>query len=270
MSAPRHCTEHSFATHDGVALFYRHWPAQGARARRDRAVPSRPRAFGRMAHLVDELRCRTSTSSPGTHAATGVRPASAATARSFGTSVRDVQTFVDHIAAAHGVAVEDMHVVAQSVGAVLAATWAHDYAPRSAAWCWRRRPSRSSSTCPSRARAGADAQAARQLLRQQLRQGEVPDARSRAHRELRRRPADHAADLGRVLLGLYEAADRVVADAAGDHRAGAAAGLGQRLGRASRPQHAFFDRLGSAGEGTARVAGFFHDTLGERDRAARD
>ena len=44
--------------------------------------------------------------------------------------MRDVQTFVDHIAAEHGIAAEDIAVVAQSVGAVLAAAWAHDYAPR--------------------------------------------------------------------------------------------------------------------------------------------
>ena len=49
---------------------------------------------------------------------------------SFGTSVRDVQTFVDHIGARHGFAPETIAVIAQSVGAVLAATWVHDYAPR--------------------------------------------------------------------------------------------------------------------------------------------
>jgi alpha-beta hydrolase superfamily lysophospholipase len=44
--------------------------------------------------------------------------------------VRDVQTFVDHIGARHGFAPESIAVIAQSVGAVLAATWVHDYAPR--------------------------------------------------------------------------------------------------------------------------------------------
>ncbi|RBE36707.1 alpha/beta hydrolase, partial [Xanthomonas oryzae pv. oryzae] len=29
----------------------------------------------------------------------------------------------------HGIAVQDMVVIAQSVGAVVAATWVHDYAP---------------------------------------------------------------------------------------------------------------------------------------------
>lgn len=43
--------------------------------------------------------------------------------------VRDVQCFIDHIGTQHGVPVGDVFVVAQSVGAVLAAAWAHDYAP---------------------------------------------------------------------------------------------------------------------------------------------
>ncbi len=42
----------------------------------------------------------------------------------------DVQSFVDHIARTHGFAESDMAVVAQSVGAVIVATWAHDYAPK--------------------------------------------------------------------------------------------------------------------------------------------
>src|SRR5688500_13626670 len=48
-------------------------------------------------------------------------------------SVADVQSFVDHVSATAGIPVERMAVVAQSVGAVLAATWVHDYAPRLAA-----------------------------------------------------------------------------------------------------------------------------------------
>ena len=39
------------------------------------------------------------------------------------------KTFVEHITATTGIATEDMAVIAQSVGAVLIATWAHDYAP---------------------------------------------------------------------------------------------------------------------------------------------
>jgi esterase/lipase len=45
------------------------------------------------------------------------------------TYVRDLEAFVDHIAETHGVPRERMAVVAHSVGAVVAAAWVHDYAP---------------------------------------------------------------------------------------------------------------------------------------------
>ncbi|MGO4841027.1 alpha/beta fold hydrolase, partial [Rhizobiaceae sp. 2RAB30] len=49
---------------------------------------------------------------------------------SFAASVRDIDCFVREISARDGIAVEDITVIAQSVGAVLAATWVHDYAPK--------------------------------------------------------------------------------------------------------------------------------------------
>lgn len=44
--------------------------------------------------------------------------------------VRDLEAFFDHLRAAHGLVVGRTVVVAHSVGAVVAATWAHDFAPR--------------------------------------------------------------------------------------------------------------------------------------------
>jgi alpha-beta hydrolase superfamily lysophospholipase/SAM-dependent methyltransferase len=44
--------------------------------------------------------------------------------------VRDLETFFRHLQATHGLAPERTVVVAHSVGAVIAATWVHDFAPR--------------------------------------------------------------------------------------------------------------------------------------------
>jgi hypothetical protein len=70
-----------------------------------------------------------------------------------------------------------------------------------------------------------------------------------------------------VLLGLYEAAERVVADA------GAITIPTQLLISGSDwvvhhgPQHRFFENLGSAVKERHVLPGFFHDTFGERQRA---
>ena len=46
------------------------------------------------------------------------------------TFVNDLDHFIRHITTVHGITVENIVVIAQSVGGVLAATWVHDYAPK--------------------------------------------------------------------------------------------------------------------------------------------
>ena len=129
--APRTLVESNFRTHDGESLFYRHWPSTGTRRRGAVVLFHRGHEHsGRMAHLVEELQLPDFDFFAWDARGHGRSPGERGFSPSFGTSVRDVQTFVDHIAATHGLAHEDIYVVAQSVGAVLVSAWAHDYAPR--------------------------------------------------------------------------------------------------------------------------------------------
>jgi hypothetical protein len=70
-----------------------------------------------------------------------------------------------------------------------------------------------------------------------------------------------------VLLGLQEAADRVVADAAAIAVPTQLLVSGADWVVHHAPQHAFFDRLGATVKERHVLHGFLHDTLGERDRA---
>ena len=55
-ATPRAATEAVFTTHDGVELFYRHWPALRGPARGAVLLFHRGHEHsGRIAHLVDEL-----------------------------------------------------------------------------------------------------------------------------------------------------------------------------------------------------------------------
>lgn len=49
---------------------------------------------------------------------------------SIGSTIRDLEEFARHLQREHGVQIEEQVVIVQSVGAVLAASWVHDYAPR--------------------------------------------------------------------------------------------------------------------------------------------
>src|SRR5262252_4259425 len=126
----RHAEQKTFETHDKVAPFYRYWSAASGTPRGAIILLHRGHEHsGRMAHLADEFDLPDFAVFAWDARGHGRSPGERGFSPSIGTSVRDLQGFVDHVAAAHAIAVADMAVIAQSVGAVLVAAWAHDYAP---------------------------------------------------------------------------------------------------------------------------------------------
>ncbi len=261
----------AFPTHDGVELFYRHWPAnpQAAAAPR-RAVVLFHRGHehgGRMAHLVDELDLPGFDFFAWDARGHGPSPGARGDSPSFASSVRDVQTFVEHIAARHGIAVEDMVVLAQSVGAVLVASWAHDYAPRIRALVLASPAFRVKLYVPF-ARAGL------RLLRAwrgNFFVNSYVKAGLLSHDPARIAAFDQDPLITRaisvnMLLGLDEAAERVVADAQAIQIPTQLLISGADWVVRRQPQEQFFQRLGSLRKERHVLPGFFHDTLGERDR----
>ena len=129
MSAPRPVLESTFTTHDGVALFYRHWPATGPRQGAVLLFHRGHEHSARMGHLADELDLPDFDIFAWDARGHGRSPGPRGYAPGLDFTVRDMQTFADHIRSRHGIPLQDMAVVAQSVGAVAAAAWVHDYAP---------------------------------------------------------------------------------------------------------------------------------------------
>ena len=223
---------------------------------------------GRIAHLVDELNLPDFDFYAWDARGHGLSPGERGFSPSFGTSVRDVQTFVDHISAQHDVAVSNMHILAQSVGAVLIATWAHDYAP----------VVRGITLASPAFKVKLYVPFARTALKlmHKLRGHFVVNsyvkpqflthdaARIESYRTdpLISRPIAVG-----VLLGLYDAAERVVQDAMAITQPLQLLISGADWVVHRAPQERFFKRLGSAIKTCTVLPGFFHDTLGERDRA---
>src|SRR5438046_644382 len=71
-----------------------------------------------------------------------------------------------------------------------------------------------------------------------------------------------------ILLSLYDTAERIVADAQGIVLPTQLLVSGADWVVHHAPQHRFFERLGSPIKERHVLDGFYHDTLGERDRAA--
>ena len=126
----RQARERTFRAFDGTELFYRHWPAPAGKSAGAIVLFHRGHEHsGRMAHLADELGLDDFDFYAWDARGHGLSPGPRGFSPSAGAAVRDVGCFVDHVAASDGIAVEDMAIVAQSVGAVLAAAWVHDLAP---------------------------------------------------------------------------------------------------------------------------------------------
>jgi len=263
----RAVTESHFATDDGVELFYRHWPASGTRRGTVVMFHRGHEHSGRMAHLVDELDLPDFDVFAWDARGHGRSPGERGFSPSFATSVRDVQTFVDHLHNVHGVAPQEMVVLAQSVGAVTIATWAHDYAPQVRALVLASPAFKVKLYVPF-ARPGLRLL---QRLRGNFFVNSYVKAKFLTHDPARQ--ASFAADplitraiSVHILLALYEAAERVVADAAAITIPTQVLISGADWVVHDQPQHDFFDRLGSTVKEKHVLEGFFHDTLGEADR----
>ncbi|VTU40579.1 monoglyceride lipase [Variovorax sp. PBS-H4] len=268
MSDTRVPEEQRFQTHDGVSLFYRHWPAIGGTRRGAVVLFHRGHEHGaRMAHLVDELALPDFDFFAWDARGHGRSPGERGFSPGFATSVRDVQTFIEHIGTAHGVPPEDIHVIAQSVGAVLVATWAHDYAPKVRGLTLASPAFRVKLYVPF-ARSGL---ALMHKLRGLFFVNSYVKAKLLTHDPARIASYESDPLISRpiavnILLGLYEAAERVVADAQAITLPTQLLISGADWVVHHQPQHDFFERLGSGVKRKLELPGFFHDTLGEKDR----
>ncbi|QDV53367.1 bifunctional alpha/beta hydrolase/class I SAM-dependent methyltransferase [Gimesia fumaroli] len=125
----REATEHQFVTSDGTELFYRAW---APRTNSQKAIVLLHRGHehsGRWQDLIDRIDLDDFWFFAWDARGHGRSPGERGYAESFGRLVRDVDEFVRHIQATFDLSMENTAVVAQSVGAVLAAAWVHDYAP---------------------------------------------------------------------------------------------------------------------------------------------
>jgi alpha-beta hydrolase superfamily lysophospholipase len=265
----RSAQERHYTTHDGAELFYRHWPAITGAGKRALVLFHRGHEHsGRFQHVVDELDLPQFAMFAWDARGHGRSPGARGDSPSLACSVKDVDCFVRHVAAEHGIAIEDIVVVAQSVGAVLAATWAHDYAPGVRGLVLVSPAFRVKLYVPF-ALSGLRLM---YRLRGNFFINSYVKAKFLTHDPERIRSYETDALITRaisvrVLLGLFDAAQRIVADAA-------AITLPVQLLTSDsdwvvhrKPQQQFFERLSSTVREMHVFHGFYHDTLGEKDRA---
>lgn len=126
-------TQSGFHTADGTRLFYRSWAPADPRVGARRALVFLHRGHehsGRIQPLVEQFAYQQDWAFAWDARGHGHSPGARGDAPSFEVMVRDLDDFIGHLQLVHGIAPENIVLVANSVGAVLAATWLHDYAPK--------------------------------------------------------------------------------------------------------------------------------------------
>jgi alpha-beta hydrolase superfamily lysophospholipase len=264
----RTVNERTFLTHDGVELFFRHWPAAGTPRGAIVLFHRGHEHGGRMAHLVDELDLPDFAFYAWDARGHGRSPGERGFSPSIGHSIRDVQSFVEHIAGADGISAENIAVVAQSVGAVLVSAWAHDYAPKIRAMVLASPAFKVKLYVPF-ARPGLKLQ---HRLRGNFFVNSYVKPRFLTHDPERIKSYETDPLITRpisvnILLGLYDTAERVVADARAITVPTQLLISGSDWVVHHPPQHAFFVNLGTPIKERHVLPGFYHDTLGELGRA---
>jgi alpha-beta hydrolase superfamily lysophospholipase/ubiquinone/menaquinone biosynthesis C-methylase UbiE len=119
-----------FASWDGTELYYRFWPAKAPSGKALIFLHRGHEHSGRIAQQVEELGLDDFGAFAWDLRGHGHSPGPRGYAKDYYDHVRDLDAFVKFVSREYGIPVENMVLVANSVGAVTAAAWAHDFAPR--------------------------------------------------------------------------------------------------------------------------------------------
>jgi alpha-beta hydrolase superfamily lysophospholipase len=264
----RTAEEHFFHTADGTRLFYRYWPAASGPTNHAVILFHRGHEHsGRLQHVVDELDLADVAMFAWDARGHGRSFEGDDTSPALGTLVKDVDAFVQHVTSVYEIATENIAVLGQSVGSVLLAAWVHDYAPKIRCMVLAAPAFKVKLYVPF-------ARVILKLLHQLIgnfRVNSYVKPNALTHDPIRiasyetdpliRRPISV-----KILLGLYSTADRIITDAQAIRLPTQLLISGADFVVHRKPQDEFFKRLGSSVKERHVFAGFYHDTLGEKDR----
>jgi alpha-beta hydrolase superfamily lysophospholipase len=264
----RRCEERTFRTVDGTPVFYRHWPATIGTG--DRAILLLHRGHehsGRLQHLVDELTLTAYQMFAWDARGHGRSPGRRGYAPSVGTLIKDLDTFVRDVIVPQGICARNLAVVGQSVGGVLAAAWVHDYAPQIRCMVLASPAFQVKLYVPfAKLALRALCKLCGDFTIQSYVKANYLTHDADRITEFKSDPLITRAISVNLLLDLYDTGVRVVKDAQAIQTPTQLLISGSDFVVHKKPQLQFFEALGSATKEKHELKGFYHDTLGEKDR----
>ena len=267
-------SQHTFKTHDQTELFYQHWESisqKNSPNANKKAIILFHRGHehsDRMAHLVDELKLTDFDFFAWDARGHGDSPGARGDSPSFSACVKDIQYFLQHIQHQYNIDENNIAIIGQSVGAVLSATWVHDYAPKIRALCLAS-PAFDIKLYVPFAEPGL--RVLNHIKGNFFIQSYVKSSML-THDKERAQTYDTDPKIARsisvrMLLGLYDASKRIVADAQNIFVPTQILCSGSDFVVQQKPQRDFYDKLPHPQKEFHVLDGFYHDTLGEENRA---
>lgn len=260
----------TFTSHDGCQIFYRYWPAIGGDIQPKQAIVLFHRGHehsGRIAHLADELELPNFQIFAWDARGNGQSEGERGDAPNFATLIKDANAFIEHITQEYNLRQQDIAIIAQSVGAVIASAWVHDYTPNIRALVLGAPAFRVKLYVPL-------AVPGLKLLynlkgnffvNSYVKSGLLTHDKQRAE-SFNQDPLITRPISVRLLLDLYSVADRIVKDANAITVPTQILVSGSDFVVRRKPQKQFYENLGTTQKEFHILPNFYHDTFGEQER----
>jgi alpha-beta hydrolase superfamily lysophospholipase len=259
--------EGQFTSWDGAQLFTRTWKPQVPSDRAIIVVHRGHEHSGRLSQQIEDLGLSEFWAFSWDCRGHGRSPGKRGHAQSYYHLVKDLDAFVAHVAGEHGIPMENIVIVANSVGAVTTSAWVHDYAPRIRGMVLAAPAFRIRLYVPL----------AVPLLRLLLKVNPAANissyVKSRMLTHDREQSASYDSDLlitrnisVNILLGLHDTSTRIMADAGAIVTPTLLLSAGSDWVVKNSAQKKFFESLNAPGKEMQCYPGFFHAVLYEKDR----
>ena len=270
-------TEHWMTLPDGQEIFYRVWAPGNPSNLSNTAAPVEKALLlihrghehsGSWIELAEHFRSQGYWIFAPDLRGHGRSPGERGFAERFSVMVRDIDRFVDHLVQTHSVVLQDLAVVAHSIGAVVAAAWVHDYAPPVRAMVLATPALRVKLYVPLAVPGLRLLQKVKRnafiksYVRPQMLTHDEAMAKQHADDELTSRNV-----AVNMLLGMHDVSTRLMTDAATIRTPTLILSAGSDWVVKESPQRKFFDALGSTTKEYQSYQGFYHSIFHEKDRA---
>jgi len=260
----------TFTTFDGVKLVYRAWEPTQAASGEKKAMIVIHRGHehsGRLIDLIDGVNQPDCWAFGYDSRGHGESPGPRGYAPTFAHIIKDLDTFVNFICKEYGIKIENVFVIANSVGAVVCSSWVHDYAPKIRGMVLAA-PAFQVKLYVPLALPGCrllDAIKHPAFISSYVKSKFLthdPEQQKKYDEDKLITP-DIAVN---ILVGLYDAAERVVNDAGAIHTPTQVFSAGSDWVVSNVPQKKFFENLSSSKKEFITLDGFYHGVLYEKDR----